>query len=367
MALRIRRGTDAQRSGVTFEMGEIVWTTDGQQLFVGDGLAQGGTAVIGAQILGYGLAYDSLNKRIEVAGLTSDDVAEGSNRLYHTTERAVDAVGAALVAGNSTNVGITFIYSQTQDDAGRINATVALDGVGITEVAADTSPSLGGNLDLDENNITGLGSIDITGNVTASGIVGNDVITINAGVITSTSSLGIGITNSDTRLDIGSVANPNTLWVTSRKLFTVSTGLTDGTLTSGHSTRISRGTLAVPTAVQPNDIIAYYEGAGYDGTEYIQAGAFGLVVDPTGTVTTGNIPAVFGALLPAASGGGITSFLFNNKGTLSAPVIQTGSYDSTQRNTLTPLVGMIIYNTTSNKFQGYQNTGGTTLEWVDLS
>jgi hypothetical protein len=71
-------------------------------------------------------------------------------------------------------------------------------------------------------------------------------------------------------------------------------------------------------------------------------------------------------LLPTA-GGGFTSFLFNNKGTLSAPVIQTGSYDSTQRNTLTPAVGMIIYNTTTNKFQGYQNTDGTTLQWVDLS
>jgi hypothetical protein len=362
MALRIRRGTDAQRSGVTFDMGEIVWTTDGQQLFVGDGLAQGGIAVIGAQILGYGLAYDSLNKRIEVSGLSADDLENGVNNKFFATELAQDAAASLFTSGSHT--GITFQYD---DNLGKINAVVALDGVGITEVASDTSPSLGGNLDLDENDITGLGSIDITGNVTASGTIGNDVITINAGVITSTSALGVGITNSGTRLDIGSVANPNTLWITSEKLFTVSTGLTDGTLTSGHSTRISRGTLAVPLAVQPGDGLAYYEGIGHDGTEYIQSGAFGLVVDPTGTVTTGNIPSVFGALLPAASGGGITSFLFNNKGTLSAPVIQTGSYNSTQRDALTPAVGMMIYNTTANKFQGYQNTGGTTPEWVDLS
>jgi hypothetical protein len=31
----------------------------------------------------------------------------------------------------------------------------------------------------------------------------------------------------------------------------------------------------------------------------------------------------------------------------------------------TPVVGMIVYNTTANKFQGYQ--GGTTPQWVDLS
>jgi len=214
---------------------------------------------------------------------------------------------------------------------------------------------LGGNLDLDENDITGLGSIDITGNITASGTVGNDVITINAGVITSTSELSIGITNSDTRLDIGSVANPNTLWITSEKLFTVSTGLIDGANTSGHSTRISRGTLAVPTAVQPGDSLAYYEGLGFDGTNYTQAGAFGLAVDPDGTVTTGSVPGYFAVLLPNGLGTSLMSF--NTAGVLSAPIMKVANVSGTLPSPAE--AGMIVLDGTT--FKGYNGSAWVTL------
>ena len=42
-------------------------------------------------------------------------------------------------------------------------------GGGIDNVVDDTTPQLGGNLDLNSQNITGTGNIDVTGNVTASG------------------------------------------------------------------------------------------------------------------------------------------------------------------------------------------------------
>ncbi len=45
MSLRIRRGTDAQRSGVTFLEGELVYATDTKKMFVGDGTTLGGIAV----------------------------------------------------------------------------------------------------------------------------------------------------------------------------------------------------------------------------------------------------------------------------------------------------------------------------------
>lgn len=49
---------------------------------------------------------------------TTDDLAEGATNLYHTTERAQDAVGAAIAAG--TGDGVSLAY----DDAGNaINAT----------------------------------------------------------------------------------------------------------------------------------------------------------------------------------------------------------------------------------------------------
>jgi hypothetical protein len=61
------------------------------------------------------------------------------------------------------------------------------------------------------------------------------------------------------------------------------------------------------------------------------------------------------------------NFNFDHTGTLSAPNIKTGPYTTQERDALTPAVGTIIYNSTINKFQGYQNTNGTTPEWVDIS
>jgi hypothetical protein len=58
---------------------------------------------------------------------------------------------------------------------------------------------------------------------------------------------------------------------------------------------------------------------------------------------------------------------FDTDGVFSAPIMKPGSYTTTDRDALTPSVGMMIYNTTDNKFQGYQNPSGTTLEWVNLS
>ena len=45
MSLRIRRGTDAERTGVTFLEGELVYTTDTKKLYLGDGTTAGGIAV----------------------------------------------------------------------------------------------------------------------------------------------------------------------------------------------------------------------------------------------------------------------------------------------------------------------------------
>lgn len=46
MALQLRRGTDAERVNVTFAEGELIYTTDNQKLWVGDGITEGGIAVI---------------------------------------------------------------------------------------------------------------------------------------------------------------------------------------------------------------------------------------------------------------------------------------------------------------------------------
>ena len=46
MSLQIRRGTEAQRSAITFDLGEIVYTTDSKKLYVGDGGTPGGNNIL---------------------------------------------------------------------------------------------------------------------------------------------------------------------------------------------------------------------------------------------------------------------------------------------------------------------------------
>jgi polyisoprenoid-binding protein YceI len=287
MALRIRRGTEAQRiSPPFFEAGEIVWTTDAQQLWVGDGVTQGGINIL-ASSAGSGLVWNGTTKRLQISGVTTDDVAEGSNRLYHTTERTVDAVGAALVAGNNTNVGITFTYSQTQDDAGRINATVALDGVGITDVVNDVSPSLGGDLDLNEYDITGFGNIDITGDVTITGMFDNGTITLDGDTITTTNPGPVG----GVELVIGTAGTAtsvkvltNNAYVTSQKLQGLSAGSQAAT-TLEFAT--SRGSISVPQPLQVGDGTGFIQGRAWDGANYQLTTIIGSFIDPNGTVGAG--------------------------------------------------------------------------------
>ena len=63
---------------------------------------------------------------------------------------------------------------------------------GGVEVVADTSPQLGGNLDLNSNNITGTGNVNITGTVTSTGALntGSSSITTTGTVNVATVDLG---------------------------------------------------------------------------------------------------------------------------------------------------------------------------------
>lgn len=290
MALRIRRGTDAQRTGKTFEVGEIVYTTDSQQVWIGNGITAGGVPVVGSNVAGYGLTYNNTSHKIEVSGLTTDDVSQGVNNKYFSTELAVDAVGAALVAGNSTNVGITFTYAQTQDDAGRINATVEFDGVGLTDVVNDTSPSLGGDLDLNSNDITGTGNINITGNIQAS-----QYKTINANRINLTDNTDSGIVNA-------------------KFVLTTNRGPADGedwfTFNSHHDAaedfhaltfNRTRGTSTSPTALQADDFIfaLTFTGRTTNGTTSAAASIASIV---TGSPGAGILPGSLALATADATG-----------------------------------------------------------------
>lgn len=288
MSLRIRRGTDAQRTGKTFEVGEIVYTTDLQQVWIGNGVTAGGIPVVGSNVAGAGLAYNPSSRKIEVSGLTTDDVAQGVNNKYFSTELAVDAVGAALVAGNPSNVGITFTYAQTQDDANRINATVdasAFVDLGLTDIVNDTTPQLGGSLDINSFNITGTGNIGITGNVTATGgtITASAYGTINAKKIFLTDNTSAGVINAGLVLTTNANPNDGDGW------FNFNSHHNDASAYHSLVFNRTRGTSSVQTSVQSGDILfgMLWEGRSSDGTT---VPSVGISAQAAGSIGAGIIP-----------------------------------------------------------------------------
>ena len=106
MALRIRRGTDAQRQTVTFDQGELVYTTDTLKLYVGDGITAGGKNLL-STAAGVGLTFNATTQALDFTtnnlGLTTSVVTEGSNK-YFTTQRAQDAAAALFTAAGSLSV-----------------------------------------------------------------------------------------------------------------------------------------------------------------------------------------------------------------------------------------------------------------------
>ena len=81
-----------------------------------------------------------------------------------------------FTATNGTSVVLThgaFVGDQVEFISYNTTATGSGGSSGITDVVQDSSPQLGGNLDLNSKNITGTGDISITGDITATNLSGN--------------------------------------------------------------------------------------------------------------------------------------------------------------------------------------------------
>ena len=71
-------------------------------------------------------------------------------------------------------------YILKTDGAGNVSWTV--DSGGISNVIEDTTPQLGGNLDLNSRSITGMGTVNITGNILGSSLTASDDLITQGGI-----------------------------------------------------------------------------------------------------------------------------------------------------------------------------------------
>lgn len=399
MSLQIRRGTEAQRSLVIFDSGEVVFTTDTQKLYVGDGITTGGKNVL-ATSAGNGVTFNNTTQRFDFTttglGLTTSDVTEGTN-FYYTRQRAQDdsaalftAAGAPTTTGNITAtsapntvsisgstatmvVGQRFVVTGTAGNGltgspttyyvaqiasgnqiklatSRLNAlagtplvtvtanasytgttygaggessnvvftydsvnhtmiaNVTLDGIGLTAISQDTSPSLGGNLTLNSRNIIGTGNINITGTINATG-------TVTTGSIVGTGSLATrGIANT-----LGSEAHVTI-----------------------ESARAGTATL------QNTDLIGTLNFAGYNGTDYRNGTV--IASQMASNVASGNF-AVDTGIYSLNADGNFRVVWFRNTGLVDAVGFIFTQLTTTQINSFsgTAVEGTVIYDVTKHR------------------
>ena len=208
MALRLRRGTDAERLLIVPAAGELIYTTDTKKVYVGDGATEGGLPIdTGALSIneltdvnttqgdstqpanGEALVWDSNNQEwrpgvvaggggasnlidlndVSVSGLAAEQILvwDGANFVNQTPafdleDEAFPTLGGPLNASGE-NISNVNILSAT---------TLQGNGSQLTDIniSADTTPTLGGPLNANNNNITGVNNIvanTFTGNGSA--------------------------------------------------------------------------------------------------------------------------------------------------------------------------------------------------------
>jgi hypothetical protein len=162
MSLRIRRGTESQRASITFDLGELAYTTNTGKLYVGDGVTQGGRNIL-ASSAGSGLLWNAATQQLETSGGGGPG---GGGRVQDDTSPALG--GDLDLAGNN----ITGL--------GNINITGSI----------GTSVGLSTNLALNGYAVNGIGNVDVTGTITSSGAISNSTLTFTGANITSVTTLG---------------------------------------------------------------------------------------------------------------------------------------------------------------------------------
>jgi len=123
------------------------------------------------------------------------------------------------------------------------------------------------------------------------------------------------------------------------------------------------GTVTAKTAIGPDNTLAIISSAGYNGTDFVPGGRFGIYADATPTDT--HVESKFIVSLPKGNANtehtNPRRLSFDGDGVLTVPVFKARGTTFADRDSMIAEAGMIIFNVNTNKFQGYDGTN-----WIDL-
>jgi hypothetical protein len=321
MSLQIRRGTDAERTGMSVPLapGELLYTTDSRKIYVGNGTTIGGLLVSGFN------ANDSKDAAAEMIingshqriSFSYDNVSKTLNAIVDTTlddgPLTADAFVGSVFADDSTLlvdaingriVGPVFA-NVTGNVTGNLEGSVTGELVG--SVFADNSTLL---VDAVDGRIVGPVFANVTGSVFATN--SNLLVDATAGEIVGPVN-NIFVTTSDL-----SVNTITTTFNTSNQIIFNQQDLTansievnkysnDNTHASGIAFLRSRGDENTQTSVAFGDKLASLNFKAFDGTSFIDT--VSLSAEVTGSVSTGVVP---------------TSIIFRSAGSETARIDSDG-------------------------------------------
>jgi hypothetical protein len=376
MALRLRRGTDAQRALITPAEGELIYVTDTNEIYVGDGTTIGGVRITGEVVN-------------EIGQLNDVDAAlpqDGHILIY-------DSPTGDWVAGELPLVDLADVNAIGITD-GQI---LAWDATAQAFIPANNAFS---------NNFVG----DVVGSV-----FGDDSSILVDSISGTIHGEFIGKVTTPQILDIDAAAlgaGQSVLQIRGFK----APGIQNSGV--GFNTKAARDDGAGnPEVLQPGDTVKDIIAMAYDGTDYVSCAVIKMGVDKYKSINPGQVPGrmIFTAYKEDGTFGVDTLMVFNSDGALSigagdqpeaklhvagdakfnngvtAPnfqgdltgsvlmddstvlidqlsgtitsngFVQFGSYTTAERDAITATNGMVIYNSSTDKFQGY-----AAATWVDL-
>ena len=122
--------------------------------------------------VGTGVTISGVDGNINISGIITAQFKGDGSQLTGVTASGTGVVVQEEGSSIGTATTINFIGSNVTAalSSGIANVTVSGGSGGLSNVVEDTTPQLGGNLDLNGKNITGIGSISITGGFNATGV-----------------------------------------------------------------------------------------------------------------------------------------------------------------------------------------------------
>jgi len=327
MALRLRRGTDTERQLITPLEGELIYTTDSKELWVGDSTTPGGLRVTGEIPQSISdLADVNTSFGIDVNDFLTWD---GGNFIPN------DAFG--IINNKSFQLNIE-------------------DGASNPVVDFASSTHYG----------TFIG--DLQGDVVGSVFADDSTIIING----LDKTIGLG----DFTTDITIEKNNDRSEIRLRR---VEIGDISGSPTSVQLGGVSfqaeddAGNRTISRIFSTQDALLGYHITDSNYTDFskyfiLTNGNFGIGnIAPTEKLDVTGNANITGTLVAASLQGTLTLddstiVIDGINGSIVAPsYVQFGSFTTAERDAITAANGMVIYNTTTDKFNGYQNGA-----WINI-